>query len=147
MGLWNNQATCSNAFSTPVLIGSAAACVALWASEVVAVRQVPQDDIQPSMLDARGISRDIVAGVTADLLSVLDLEALLGLGEEEFRQRFRHTSFWRPRRAGMLRNAAIAFGNRGDPAALPILERAAQDEDEIVREAARWAIEQIHQRA
>ena len=29
------------------------------------------------MLDARGISRDIVSGVTADLLSVLDLEALL----------------------------------------------------------------------
>jgi len=60
-----------------VLVSAAGLCVALWASEVVAVRQVPQDDIQPSMLEARGISRDIVAGVSADLLSVLDLEALL----------------------------------------------------------------------
>lgn len=60
-----------------VLVSAAGLSVALWASEVVAVRQVPQDDIQPSMLDARGTARDIVAGVTADLLSVLDLEALL----------------------------------------------------------------------
>jgi epoxyqueuosine reductase len=77
----------------------------------------------------------------------LDLEALLGLGEEEFRRLFRHTPFWRPRRAGMLRNAAIALGNCGDPAALPVLQRAAQDKDEMVRDAARWAIEQIRQRA
>jgi epoxyqueuosine reductase len=74
----------------------------------------------------------------------LDLESLLGMSEEEFRRRFRHTPFWRPRRAGMLRNAAIALGNRGDALALPALEKATRDADEIVREAARWAIEQIH---
>jgi epoxyqueuosine reductase len=77
---------------------------------------------------------------------MLDLETLLGLGEPEFREMFRHAPFWRPRRAGMLRNAAIVLGNRGDPAALAILERAALDGDEVVRDAARWAIEQIQKR-
>jgi epoxyqueuosine reductase len=73
----------------------------------------------------------------------LDLESLLALDDATFRAHFRHTPFWRPRRAGMLRNAAIALGNRGDPAALPALEKAALDADAVVREAARWAIEQI----
>ncbi len=37
----------------------------------------------------------------------------------------------------------FVLGNRGDPAALPALERAVDDEEELVREAARWAREQI----
>jgi epoxyqueuosine reductase len=78
---------------------------------------------------------------------LLDLESLLALDDAAFRTRFRHTLFWRPRRAGMLRNAAIVLGNRGDPAALPTLEMAALDADEVVREAACWAIGQIDQRA
>jgi epoxyqueuosine reductase len=76
-----------------------------------------------------------------------DLEVLLALDESAFRARFRHTPFWRPRRAGLLRNAAIALGNRGDQAALPALEKAALDADEVVRDAARWAIAEIHDRA
>jgi epoxyqueuosine reductase len=76
----------------------------------------------------------------------LDLESLLKLDEKTFRERFRHTPFWRPRRAGMLRNAALVLGNRGDPAALPALEKAALDADEVVSEAARWAIAAIRQR-
>jgi epoxyqueuosine reductase len=73
----------------------------------------------------------------------LDLEELLALGEDEFRHRFRHTPFWRPRRSGMLRNAAIALGNSGDPRSLPALEQAAQDLDATIREAAQWAIARI----
>jgi purine-binding chemotaxis protein CheW len=56
-----------------VLVCAAGLTVALWASEVLGVRQLPQDDVQPSLLAAC----DVVAGVTADLLTVLDVKALL----------------------------------------------------------------------
>ena len=73
----------------------------------------------------------------------LDLIDLLGLSEEEFRHRFRDTALWRSRRRGLLRNAAIVLGNRGDARALPALERALDDPEPLVREAARWAIDEI----
>jgi epoxyqueuosine reductase len=78
----------------------------------------------------------------------VDLEApdpieLLGLSEEEFRHRYRGTALWRTKRRGLLRNAAIVLGNRGDPAALPALRQALNDPEALVREAATWAIAQI----
>jgi epoxyqueuosine reductase len=76
----------------------------------------------------------------------VDLIELLGLTEEQFRARYRHTPIWRTKRAGLLRNAAIALGNVGDTGAVPALERAATDRDAIVREAAAWAIARIHER-
>jgi epoxyqueuosine reductase len=80
--------------------------------------------------------------------AVPDLEAvdpveLLGLSEEEFRRRFRGTALLRSKRRGLLRNAALVLGNRGDPAALPALRRALADPEPLVREAAQWAIERI----
>jgi epoxyqueuosine reductase len=77
-------------------------------------------------------------------LPAVDLVELLGLSQEEFRRRFRGTALTRPKRRGLLRNAALALGNLGDPAALPALERALADPEPLVREAARWAIERIH---
>jgi purine-binding chemotaxis protein CheW len=70
------------AFAVPdggqiVLVAAAKLEVALWTSDVLGVRHVPQDDIQPSMLDARGVPQNLIAGVTSDLLSVLDLDVLL----------------------------------------------------------------------
>ncbi len=76
----------------------------------------------------------------------LDLVEILGLDEEEFRERFRGTPLTRPKRRGMLRNAAIVLGNVGDESALPALERAAEDDEPIIAESAKWAIEQIAQR-
>jgi epoxyqueuosine reductase len=73
----------------------------------------------------------------------LDLVGLLELTEDEFRQRFRNTALWRTRRRGLLRNAALALGNHGDPRALPALERAVNDPEPLVQEAARWAIDEI----
>jgi len=78
----------------------------------------------------------------ADLEGV-DLIELLGLSEEAFRRRFRGTALTRPRRRGLLRNAAIVLGNIGDQAALPALRRALGDPEPLVREAAAWAIGQI----
>jgi epoxyqueuosine reductase len=76
-------------------------------------------------------------------LDPADPVELLGLSEDEFRRRFRGTAMMRSKRRGLLRNAAIVLGNRGDPAALPALWQALADPEPLVREAARWAIEQI----
>ena len=76
-------------------------------------------------------------------LEALDPIELLGLSEADFRRRFRGTALMRARRRGLLRNAAIALGNRRDPAALPALRQALDDPEPLVRAAAGWAIEQI----
>jgi epoxyqueuosine reductase len=76
-------------------------------------------------------------------LEVVDLVELLGLSEKEFRERFRGTALTRARRRGLLRNAAIALGNSGDPKALPALRRALEDAEPLIRDAAAWAIERI----
>jgi len=75
----------------------------------------------------------------------LDLIELLNVTEEEFRRRFRHTPLWRTGRAGLLRNAAIALGNAGDPGAVSALKSATEDSDPVVREAAQWALSRIQQ--
>lgn len=74
----------------------------------------------------------------------LDLLDLLSLGEEEFRARFRDTPLSRPGRAGLLRNAAVALGNIGDPADKPALERALSDPEPLVAEHAAWALSHIN---
>jgi epoxyqueuosine reductase len=76
-------------------------------------------------------------------LEPIDLIELLGLSDAEFRRRFRGTAITRTKRQGLLRNAAIALGNRGDPAALPALEKSRTDPDPVIREAAEWAFGQI----
>jgi len=76
-------------------------------------------------------------------LDPVDPIELLGLSEEEFRHRFRGTALMRAKRRGLLRNAALVLGNRGDPAAVPALRRALDDPEPLVREAARWALERI----
>jgi epoxyqueuosine reductase len=79
-------------------------------------------------------------------LAWLDPVELLGLDATAFRERFKMTSLWRNRRAGLLRNAAIVLGNTGDERALPALEQALTDSEELVRSAAAWAIARIRQR-
>jgi epoxyqueuosine reductase len=79
-------------------------------------------------------------------LEWLDPVELLGLDADAFRTRFKKTSLFRNRRAGLLRNAAIVLGNSGTELALPALDRALNDSEEVVREAAGWAIERIRQR-
>jgi epoxyqueuosine reductase len=76
-------------------------------------------------------------------LIALDPQEVLAMSEEEFRRRFRGTALWRTKRRGLLRNAALILGNRGDPAALPALRRALDDPEPVIREAAQWAIERI----
>ena len=70
-------------------------------------------------------------------------EAVLALDPTAFRERFRRTALWRARRSGLLRNAAIVLGNRGDAAAEPALRAALDDVDPVVREAAAWALTRL----
>ena len=69
-----------------------------------------------------------------------NLEWLLSLDKAGFEAAFAGTPMHRTGRAALLRNAAIALGNSRDPHALPVLERALQDDEPLVREAAEWAI-------
>ncbi len=80
-------------------------------------------------------------------LEALDPAELLGLDANAFRVRFKKTSLFRPRRAALLRNAAVVLGNVGDARALPALEKALGDAEGLVREAAAWAIGRIEERA
>jgi epoxyqueuosine reductase len=72
--------------------------------------------------------------------SSLPLAALLALDDDAFRHRFRGTPLVRAKRSGLLRSAAIALGNRPDPANAGALITALADSDAIVRGAAAWAL-------
>jgi epoxyqueuosine reductase len=70
----------------------------------------------------------------------IDLMSLFNLDDAAFRARFRHTPLWRPKRRGLLRNAAIVLGNRPIPAAIPALIRGLHDIEALVRGACAWAL-------
>jgi epoxyqueuosine reductase len=67
----------------------------------------------------------------------------LELASGDFNRKFKDSPVKRPKRRGYLRNVAIAVGNSGDSRALPMLEKAAQDSEPMIREHAAWAIEEI----
>lgn len=71
------------------------------------------------------------------------LEALLDLDRDAFRARFRSSALSRTKRAGLLRNAALVLGNRGEQGAVGALTRALGDEDATVRRAAAWALAKL----
>jgi len=74
----------------------------------------------------------------------LDPATLLALDEEGFRARFGDTPVARAGRRGLLRNAAVAAGNRGEPNDREALRRSAEyDPEELVRSHARWALERM----
>jgi epoxyqueuosine reductase len=77
----------------------------------------------------------------------LSLADELDISTQEFNQRFKGSPVKRARRRGYLRNVAVALGNRGDEHALPVLNRALEDPEPLVREHAKWAIEKITSRS
>jgi epoxyqueuosine reductase len=70
----------------------------------------------------------------------------LGLTSQEFNGRFKQTPIKRAKRRGYLRNVAVALGNTADWHALPVLNQALEDPEPLVREHAKWAIEEIKRR-
>lgn len=70
----------------------------------------------------------------------------LALTPQEFNRKFKQNPVLRSKRRGYLRNVAVALGNIRDPAALPTLEKAVQNNEPLIREHAAWALEQIHKK-
>jgi epoxyqueuosine reductase len=68
------------------------------------------------------------------------LEWLAEMSVEEFQRTFRGSPVRRAKRLGLRRNAVIAMGNSGDRKFVPLLEKLAGDEDEVVAESAAWAL-------
>jgi epoxyqueuosine reductase len=65
---------------------------------------------------------------------------LMALDEEGFRERFRQSPVRRAGRRGLLRNAAVALGNSGDPAAIPALVDALHDPEPLIRGHVAWSL-------
>jgi epoxyqueuosine reductase len=68
---------------------------------------------------------------------------LMGLSQEEFSRRFKNSPVKRAKRRGLLRNVAVALGNWGSPAAVPVLSVALSDEESLIRGHAAWALGRI----
>jgi epoxyqueuosine reductase len=74
-----------------------------------------------------------------------ELQRLAEMDEDTFRQTFRHSPVKRAKFSGVKRNVAVAMGNSGNQAFIPVLEKMAANEDQIVAEHARWALDRLRQ--
>ncbi len=72
-----------------------------------------------------------------------DLEWLAGLSLEDFREVFRSSPVKRARLNGLRRNVTVALGNSGEEQFVPVLEKLSRDEDTMVAEHARWALQRL----
>lgn len=86
--------------------------------------------------------QETAAFMPAAGMNPIDLVALFRMDEETFRATFRHTPLWRPRRRGILRNAAIVLGNTRPPEGIAALTLGLRDAEPLVRGAAAWALGQ-----
>ncbi len=75
------------------------------------------------------------------------LTPLLSLSAAEFREKFRGSPILRAKRRGFLRNVAVALGNLKNPAAVPALIDALDDEEALVRGHVAWALGEIGERS
>ena len=71
------------------------------------------------------------------------LAALMGMTYDEWDLWTRGKALRRAGYAGFRRNVAVALGNWGDEAAVPVLVAALEDADPLVRGHAAWALGRI----
>jgi epoxyqueuosine reductase len=71
------------------------------------------------------------------------LEWLAEMTDEEFREKFRGSPIRRAKRSGLRRNAVVAMGNSGQRRFVSLLEKLTADEDAVVSESARWALQKL----
>ena len=108
------------------------------------------DDCQTACPFNKGHARAALDAMTRDQFEPLErwatthLEALLDLDEGAWRALSEGSPLRRATREGLARNAAIVLGNRGDARAVTSLRAAASAHpDEVVREAAQWAVTRL----
>ncbi|MBS1014942.1 tRNA epoxyqueuosine(34) reductase QueG [Acetobacter persici] len=87
-------------------------------------------------------SRQIKLQPRADLIAP-DLASLSALDDTAFRQKFSGSPIKRIGRNRFVRNVLIAIGNSGLPDLLPYAHRLTQDPDNVVADAARWAVTRL----
>jgi epoxyqueuosine reductase len=82
------------------------------------------------------------AGPRLDLIKVLSIAS-----DEEFRNRFRGTPLTRPKRRGLLRNAAVVAANVEATAVVPaLIERIEHDAEPLIRSHALWALARLDEK-
>ena len=86
--------------------------------------------------------RDALKSETTPMIRAL-YQPLLALDDASFRTVFAGSPIKRIGRNRMVRNAAIAAGNSGDPSLISALGRLVSDSDGVVAEAATWAIAEL----
>jgi epoxyqueuosine reductase len=95
----------------------------------------PWNSKSPSVIDPEFIFREEIGA--------MNLTDLLQMDDERFRNLFRHTPFWRSKRRGLIRNAAIVAGNQKALTCIPHLIQLLQDNEELIRAASVWALLQM----
>jgi epoxyqueuosine reductase len=65
------------------------------------------------------------------------------MDDDAFRDAFRKSPMKRAKRRGLARNAAVVLGNIGDERDAPVLARASNDPDPVVRQHVAWALNQV----
>ena len=97
---------------------------------------LPRSIDLPARPRGRSFTRTRVSGARVDLTDVLAIR-----DDRDFRRRFGGTPLARPKRAGLLRNAAIVARNIGAQATIPVLVRCIESDPEpLVRSHALWAL-------
>ena len=76
-------------------------------------------------------------------LAPADLVAILGMDDQQFRQAYRQTPLWRAKRRGVLRNACLVLGNQRFQPARAALATLVDDQEELIRQAAHWALNRL----
>jgi epoxyqueuosine reductase len=71
------------------------------------------------------------------------LDWLAEMKTDEFRESFRGSPVKRAKLQGLRRNALIAMGNSGERKFIPMLEKLLAEEDNVIAEAAGWAIDKL----
>jgi epoxyqueuosine reductase len=79
----------------------------------------------------------------ARAVASLSAREIAGLSRERYQELVPGTALARAKYDGLRRNAAYALGAARDREALPVLELLLGDPSELVRSAARWAIERL----
>ncbi|MBI4395102.1 MAG: tRNA epoxyqueuosine(34) reductase QueG [Candidatus Omnitrophica bacterium] len=77
-------------------------------------------------------------GSQVDLLKLFEIKS-----NREYEEKFQKSPISRANRKQLLRNACVVLGNLGSEKALPTLKKALNESSALIREHARWAIEQI----
>lgn len=72
-----------------------------------------------------------------------DLQWLASLDADSFERAFAGTPLHRTGRVALQRNVAIALGNSGSEAAIPILEKLSESSEPLICEAAEWGLRMV----